>query len=315
MYIDTSTGIYGIPFANQGSAPTTPAAGYVKLYSRANALLTKRSDASICPVTPPIAGGRLTLTSGTPVTTSDVTAAGTLYYTPYMGDMILLYDGSSDWIPLQFVETSLALTLTSGSVYDIFAYNNAGTLALEALVWTNTTTRATGLTYQNGRLVKSGAPTRLFLGTICASGTNTAEDSVSRRLVWNAYNRVLRPVFKQDTTATWTMTSSTWRQTRATAANMVEVVTGWQDTLAWFEFTQMQSGGEAFGGIGIDSNTPGSASCYIYNGPSYTFYDKALAPGYHQIRMCERGISAATVTFYGAYSGENLTTLDGWVMA
>jgi hypothetical protein len=56
-------------------------------------------------------GGRLTLTSGTPVTTSDVTAAQTLYYTPYIHDQIALYTGS--WAGVTFSEKSLKLTDSS----------------------------------------------------------------------------------------------------------------------------------------------------------------------------------------------------------
>lgn len=52
-------------------------------------------------------GGRLTLTSGTPVTTSDVTNAATLYYTPYIANTIGLWNGIS-WQNLTFLETSLA---------------------------------------------------------------------------------------------------------------------------------------------------------------------------------------------------------------
>src|SRR6185436_9706895 len=41
-----------------------------------------------------VCDGRLTLTSGTPVTTGDVTAATTLYFTPNGGNQIALYTGS-----------------------------------------------------------------------------------------------------------------------------------------------------------------------------------------------------------------------------
>jgi hypothetical protein len=40
-------------------------------------------------------GGRLTLTSGTPVTTNDVTGATTIYYVPHNHDQVPLYDGSA----------------------------------------------------------------------------------------------------------------------------------------------------------------------------------------------------------------------------
>lgn len=39
--------------------------------------------------------GRLTLTTGTPITTSDVTASTSVYFTPYKGNRIALFNGCS----------------------------------------------------------------------------------------------------------------------------------------------------------------------------------------------------------------------------
>ncbi len=148
-----------------------------------------------------VADGRLTLTSGTPVTTSDVIGATNIYYTPYKGTKIGLYDGSSTWNIVTFAETSLPLgTLTSGLTYDVFAYNNSGTLALELLAWTNATTRATALVYQNGILVKSGATTRRYIGTFYTTSTTTTEDSAANCLLYNYYNRVMRTGYINDST-------------------------------------------------------------------------------------------------------------------
>ncbi len=84
--------------------------------------------------------GRLTLTSGTPVTTTDVTAATTLYFTPYNGSRISLYDGSSAWTLNSFSETSLSLSgLIKGVMYDIFGYLSGGTFTLEAVAWKKVT--------------------------------------------------------------------------------------------------------------------------------------------------------------------------------
>jgi hypothetical protein len=141
---------------------------------------------------PMICEFRLTLTSGTAVTTSDVTGAGTLYCTPYKGNRISLFDGTGNWNTRPSAEFSLALTLTSGKPYDIFCYDNAGVPTLESLVWTDNTNRATALTLQNGVYVKSGATTRRYMGTIYASGANTTEDSNAKRYVWNNYNRIIR---------------------------------------------------------------------------------------------------------------------------
>ena len=76
---------------------------------------------------PAICAGRLTLTSGTPVTTSDVTAATTVYWTPYNGSKVSLYDGTR-WKLYAFTERSLSIPSSVYRIYDIFLYDNSGTL-------------------------------------------------------------------------------------------------------------------------------------------------------------------------------------------
>ncbi len=157
------------------------------------------------------ADGRLTLESGVPVSITDQLAKTTLYYTPYQGNMVALYNGSA-WDVLTFSQLSLTLSgYTAGTNYDIFAYNNAGVVTLESLVWSNDTTRATALVRQDGVLVKSGAVTRRYLGTIHTANSNTCEDSAARRFVWNYYHRVLRILRATDPTDNWTYTTNTWR--------------------------------------------------------------------------------------------------------
>jgi hypothetical protein len=134
---------------------------------------------------------RLTLTSGTPVTTADVTGATTIYCTPYAGNQISLYDGSGTWNTRTSAEFSLALgTLTASLPYDVFCYDNAGTPTLEFLAWTSATDRATALVMQDGVLVKSGATTRRYLGTFYTASTTTTADADATRYLWNYYNRV-----------------------------------------------------------------------------------------------------------------------------
>jgi hypothetical protein len=48
---------------------------------------------ALAQATPP--QGRLTLISGTPVMTSDIVNASTLYYAPYVGNSIPIYNGTS----------------------------------------------------------------------------------------------------------------------------------------------------------------------------------------------------------------------------
>lgn len=155
---------------------------------------------------------RLTLSSGEPVTTSDVLAASTLYAALYGGNQIGLYDGSA-WSVATTAEMSISLSgLAANSVHDVFVYNNAGTPTLELTAWTNDTTRATSLVLQDGVLCRSGALTRRYLGTICITSTvGQCEDSLKFRGIDNFYNRIERPLRCIDTTNTWTYTSATWR--------------------------------------------------------------------------------------------------------
>lgn len=71
-------------------------------------------------------GGRLTLTSGQPIYVADVTGT-TLYYSPYVNDLIVLWDGTR-WLPYQVPEFGIPLgTLVTGAGYDVFAFTSTAT--------------------------------------------------------------------------------------------------------------------------------------------------------------------------------------------
>lgn len=266
-----------------------------------------------------IVEGRLTLTSGTPVTTSDVSAAGTLYFTPFNGNRIRIFDGTR-WKLYTFTERSLSLTITSGSNYDVFIYDNSGTLTLElSSAWTNDTTRADALTTQDGIYVKSGATTRLYLGTIRASGSNVTEDSRGgattqvggKRFVWNMYNRVQRDILVFEGANSWTYGSTTIRGANGATgvSNAVEFVRGMNDELVLGDLVAQllaTSGSQdqaAF--FGFDSRTTKASDSYNsggYNGGNvlvkaiYTGYPSI---GYHYLAWNESGSSTGSATFIG----------------
>lgn len=207
--------------------------------------------------------GRLTLTSGTPVTTANVTGATTLYFTPFRGNFIDIYDGTR-WVRYAFSELSIAVPATTSTLYDVFVYNNAGTPALELLAWTNGTTRATALTTQNGVYVKSGDATRRYVGSMYTTGVSgQTADSDSNRFVWNYYNRVMRPLSCNDSTNSWTYSSSTIRQANGSTANQVNYVIGVsEDTVHGLLVVSAQANSlatNAMCGIGINSTTVNSA--------------------------------------------------------
>jgi len=255
--------------------------------------------------------GRLTLTSGTPVTTADVTGATTLYFTPYNGDHIALYTGSA-WANYTFTERSLSLSgLAANTNYDIFLYDNGGTLTLEATAWTNNTARATALVLQNGVYLKSGATTRHYLGTIRTTSTaGQTEDSQSRRFVYNQDHPVARKLWAGDTgTNSWTYSASAWRAANNNTANRVEVVIGNPGPLAVLNLG-VRIGGSGTGAvesIGYDTTTNTSADIYANitnDGHVSTHMSHAPAIGYHYYQWVEnaRGNSITVFSYSsGAY--------------
>lgn len=172
-----------------------------------------------------LAGGRLTLESGVACSTTDQTSKSTLYYTPYVGNVISLWNGSA-WTLRQFSELSYNLSsLTSGKNYDLFIWDDSGSLSLSAFAWANDTTRTTSLDIRDGVLVRSTDHTFRYLGTFRTTSTTTTEDSVTKRFVWNQDNRRPRSLYVLNG-STYTYGTNTIRQMNSTATNQVEFVVG-----------------------------------------------------------------------------------------
>lgn len=278
-----------------------------------------------------IPGGRLTTESGVPVSTTDRTAQSTLYYTPFVHNTVPLWDGAQ-WKPVKFTETSIALSgLTSGRPYDVFGYISGGVLALELLVWTNDTTRATAVTLQDGRYCKSGDKTRLLLGTIYTTGTTTTEDSQTRRYVGNAYNAVpLRlfscPGYANDNAVTsYSHTATSW----ATANGGTGAIVNYVLPLPAMAAIGIQAVGDPGGvssiGAGIGNDSITTANIELLGVTSTRISASTVArfqqsPGRHFGALLLR-VSANTATIYaddnrsGGASDPVLTHIHGEVSA
>lgn len=261
-----------------------------------------------------VANGRLTLETGVPISTTDQTAKSTVYFGTFRGNQVALYDGTR-WKLYTLTERSLALSgLTSGKNYDVFLYDNAGTLTLElSAAWTTDTARADALTTQDGITVKSGATTRRYLGTIRTTATTTTEDSAAKRFVWNMANRVRRSCqCPTETTDNWAYSTATWRQANANTANRFEIVIGLAEDIveAAVSVSGDNSAANVFGtaGIGIDSTTVlgsgvltgrvGSQSgALVWN--TTAFVRAYVSIGYHAFNWIEIGNGTATLTWYG----------------
>ena len=238
-------------------------------------------------------GGRLTLTTGVPVLSSNVTGASTIYYTPYLHNIVSLYDGVS-WIPKIFTQLSQALNdgtkspsaASADSVYDMFVWYDNGTMrCTRGPAWISATARGTGagtteLELFQGRYVNANAITNgpgarrgLYVGTIatnastqCAMNFNpaAAAGGTGNRLdVWNMYNRVNVAAVSRDSTNSWNYTTATLRAANAAVAsglnNSISLVVGLQEDVvaATYQvpFSNTNAAVGAINGIGLDSTS------------------------------------------------------------
>ncbi len=199
---------------------------------------------------PPSPGGRLTLVSGEPVMTSGVAAATALHYTPDQSDILPIWNGTI-FVPHKFTELSFGVADTTkqpaavapNSVYDVFAWDDAGTLRLvHGPAWTDAHTRSLALASTNGVPVNAADITNgplahkgTWLGTILSDangqlnfiyGSSANGGGAAILGVWNAYNRVEIATQVMDTTASWSYATAGWRAVNGSNANRVTFVVG-----------------------------------------------------------------------------------------
>lgn len=236
-------------------------------------------------------GGRLTLSAGVPVTTTDVSAATTVRYTPFVHNRIKLYDGTRwKWYTFSEISQNLSDTTKSPAAtaasknYDMFVWDDGGTvLCTRGPLWDggggSNTARGTGadsteLEFFGGRWVNkiaisNGPAARrgLYVGTIGTSAANQVNDTLTTRHVWNLYNRMHRPMRRLEATNGWSQTAGTsFRQANSSTANQLDVITGMNDepvecnVSACSQYAGVVSG-FAVVGIGLDSTTAFAPGC------------------------------------------------------
>jgi hypothetical protein len=268
---------------------------------------------------------RLTLLSGDPAPAADQTAKTIVYLTPYLGQSLMLYVGAA-WALRTGGEVSLSLAaLSANTVYDVFAYDAAGAVALEALAWASATARATALAKQDGVWTKSGDPTRRYMGTISTTATaGQCEDSFVKRYIWNAQNRVPRPLRRAETAASWSYTTqSVWRQANANTANEVAVVVGLMLESLVIQVhcaAYHSAGGFLLVGIGEDVTNAVMAPALFSGGgaasgtPTFPisamFSGLPASIGRHRYVWLERMYTAGTA-FYSSEPAGNYTSRSG----
>lgn len=117
---------------NLSSAPASPLTGdtYYDTHFGAMRIFNGTVWVSLCPVLPITNEYRLSLESGVPISQSDQTAKSTLYWMPYLGNQISLYDlTSGEWFLVKTVfGNALSLSgLTADKNYDVFVFTSTAT--------------------------------------------------------------------------------------------------------------------------------------------------------------------------------------------
>ncbi|NDD75634.1 MAG: hypothetical protein EBZ40_11765, partial [Gammaproteobacteria bacterium] len=288
--------------------------------------------------------GRLTLSSGTPVMVSTVSAATTVFYSPYVGRFVPLYNGTTYTMTDVGGELSQATTdstksptaCASNSNYDLFVWNDGGTLrCTRGPAWTSDNARGTGagsteLVRINGILLNANAITNgpaaqrgTFVGTIRTNASSQVDwtfagsAAAGRFSVWNAYNRVSVASTVFDPTDSWTYTTATWRQSNGAATNQISIVAGLAENA--IRVTAIACGANATPvyvspGVGVNSTTANSATLRLGGMfgtipmPCVALYSAAATLGWTTYSWLEISQASGTSTWFGDNGGIYIQT-------
>ena len=252
-----------------------------------------------------IAQGRLTLASGDPEAISDQLAATTLYYSPYVGDEISLWNATdSRWDVYQFTETYLSLSgLAQATNHDLFRYDSGGSITLQAVPWTSSaagsSSRSQAISRRNGVYVKT-SDNRRYLGTLRTRVTGQTEDSRQNRFLWNAANRIRKTLLKQMLgVGQYFYSGSAWRAANNDVDHQIRLISGLQGALRVDSGMNSNPAGvvaaSAQAGIGFNSTTVNSGQISASRPNTVdqvlvtAFSNFQVESGYHYFQLLERG--------------------------
>lgn len=218
-------------------------------------------------VVSPAPMGRLTLTTGLPIMTNSVVGATIVRYTPALGNVIPIYDGSS-LVPTTFAELTNdttqsvvnkagPLAVANNTIYDLFVWNDGGTVRLtRGPAWTNsgagTSTRGSGAgtseivlingIWMNAQIITNGpaAQRGTYVGSVRSNGTATidfqlgalnaaAPPTPANISIWNLYNQSPTRPNIADQSAAWTFSSATIGPLNGSTNNRISWLQGIAD--------------------------------------------------------------------------------------
>lgn len=281
-------------------APASLAVGELAFNEQDGGLYIGRSNGSIIQVNiaggggggTPAPQGRLTLQTATPVMTTTQAAKTAIFYSPYVGDEIRLYNGTT-MVLTTFTELMVATTDTTKSpaaigaskCNDWFVWNDAGTIRIgHGPDWTNDATRSAGtalvrvngLWLNNASITNGPAAQRgTYVGTTRSNassqldwifGTSAVNGGAALLNVWNAYNRVDVGTKVSDSTASWVYGTNAWRSANGSNNNSVSFVSGLAEDSPNCIYSIIVNGAAAgsLTGVGLDSTSaPSGNTAYV----------------------------------------------------
>lgn len=295
--------------------------------------------------------GRLSLASGVPITESDVAGATSIYYAPTVGNYVPIFDGFA--MSSRRIGGQLVLPLSGNAAhigyhqaarnFDLFVFDNGGVTALGSgpswnagAVPGSDVTRGTGsnsteLESFEGFLVNknevtirfgSGAADTLvvparratYVGSFRATANGQASDTISKRLLFNAYNVASRKIFVGVPTnvQSYTYSAAAW-QSLNNLGLKAELLFGLSGTLVSAKSVAQVANSSTSPprvvkiGIGLDSAIPATDGVLwtVHAAGNLTvspiaFYDGYPGLGYHYLQPVEHGAGNDTQTWYTA---------------
>lgn len=252
-------------------------------------------------VTPPQGYLSLNPASSGTILAADVVAGTAVYYSPFTGNLVPLYNGAT-MVPTQFSELTLTLVAShaASQLYDVFVFNNSGTPTIvTGPAWTTPTAgsgaRGTGagttqlsrvagywvnavsMTGRNGATTYTiGSNLATYVGSLFMDGTNgqischVAWGQSRKWGVWNAYNRQRLLLQAGDATASWSYNTAAIRPSNNASTNSLTVFSGLAEEPYAVHFTQrvdMDSadGNPAIANAGIGWNSTSAMSGKVGN--------------------------------------------------
>jgi hypothetical protein len=163
------------------------------------------------------------------------------------------------------------------------------------VIWTNDSTRATALTTQNGIYVLNGSTAWRYLGTYRTVAAGQTEDSITKRFVYNYYNRVERDVYvAEGTNHNYNGVARKWNNSDTN--NKLEWIIGVAEERVRFNGAAFMAAGAAGSyaqtQVWLDGGaTGGFESIYTYTAnyiqAAGLNVPTSIAAGYHYIQMYE----------------------------